>query len=113
MRSSARSRHGAQSSSSRKAASVGRPPTKPGRLSDLARHVVLPSGITSTGWPAVRDLLGDFGISFDEWQDGLGRAILAKRADGIYAATVGGVVLSIPRQVAKTFFVSRLLVALC
>jgi len=87
--------------------------TKPGKLSELARHVVLPSGIESTGWPAVRDKLNDLGVTFDEWQDGAGRAILAKRADGIYAATVGGVVLSIPRQVAKTFLVGRILVALC
>lgn len=87
--------------------------TKPGRLSDLARHVVLPSGIVSTGWPAVRDKCAEFGVAFDEWQDGLGRAVLAKRADGLYAATIGGVTLSIPRQVAKTFFVGRLLVAMC
>lgn len=92
---------------------MARPATKPGKLSELARHLVLPSGITSTGWPEVRDLLAEFGITFDEWQDGLGRAILAKRADGIYASTVGGITLSIPRQVAKTFIVSRLLVALC
>lgn len=90
-----------------------RPRTRPGKLSELARHVVLPSGIVSTGWPPVRDLLGEWGIEFDEWQDGAGRAILARRADGLYAATVGGVVLSIPRQVAKTFLVSRLVVALC
>lgn len=87
--------------------------TKTGRLSDLARHLVLPSGIASTGWPAVRDQCLKWGIVFDEWQDGLGRGVLAKRADGIYAATVGGVVLSIPRQVAKTFLVSRIIFALC
>lgn len=92
---------------------MARPQTKPGKLSDLARHVVLPVGITSTGWPAVRDKLNELGIQFDEWQDGAGRAILAKRKDGIYAATVGGVVLSIPRQVAKTFLVGRILIALC
>lgn len=92
---------------------MARPKTKPGRLSDLARHVVLPSGITSTGWPAVRDVCAEFGDTFDEWQDGAGRAILAKRADGIYAATVGGVTLSIPRQVAKTFLVGRIIFALC
>lgn len=87
--------------------------TSSGRLSDLARHVVLPSGVASTGWPAVRDQCREFGVEFDEWQDGLGRAILAKRPSGIYAATVGGVVLSIPRQVAKTFLVSRIIFALC
>jgi hypothetical protein len=74
---------------------------------------VLPSGIATTGWPAVRDKCAEFGDTFDEWQDGAGRAILAKRKDGIYAATVGGVVLSIPRQVAKTFLVGRIIFALC
>jgi hypothetical protein len=74
---------------------------------------VLPSGIVSTGWPAVRDKCAEFGDTFDEWQDGAGRAILAKRADGIYAATVGGITLSIPRQVAKTFLVGRIIFALC
>lgn len=92
---------------------MARPRTRAGKLSDLARHVVLPSGIVSTGWPAVRDKCAEFGDTFDEWQDGAGRAILAKRADGVYAATVGGVVLSIPRQVAKTFLVGRILFALC
>jgi hypothetical protein len=67
----------------------------------------------STGWPAVRDQCAEFGDSFDEWQDGAGRAILAKRADGLYAATVGGITLSIPRQVAKTFLVGRIVFALC
>ena len=90
-----------------------RPRTRAGRLSELARHVVLPAGVTSTGWPAVRDQLHEFGVVFDEWQDGAGRAMLAKRDDGLYAATIGGVVLSIPRQVAKTFLVGRILVALC
>jgi phage terminase large subunit-like protein len=69
--------------------------------------------VASTGWPAVRDQCREFGDEFDEWQDGLGRAVLAKRDNGIYAATVGGVVLSIPRQVAKTFLVGRIVFALC
>ncbi len=92
---------------------MARPKTRAGRLSEVARHVVLPSGIVTTGWPAVRDQCAEFGDVFDEWQDGLGRAILAKRADGLYASTIGGVVLSIPRQVAKTFIVGRVVVALC
>lgn len=74
---------------------------------------MLPSGIESTGWPAVEDQCRKFGDEFDEWQAGAGRAILAKRSDGMYAATVGGVVLSIPRQVAKTFLVLRIIFALC
>ena len=83
------------------------------KLSEVARHVVIPSGIVTSGWPAVAALLLSLGIEFDEWQRGLGKVVLGKRADGIYAATVGGITLSIPRQVAKTFFVSRLVFALC
>lgn len=84
-----------------------------GKLSEVARHLVLPSGIVSTGWPAVRDKCADLGITFDPWQDGAGRAILAKREDGLYAAGIGGVVLSIPRQVGKTYLIGAIVFALC
>ena len=89
------------------------PPTKTGKLSDVARHVVQPTGIVSTGWPAVRDTCAGFGVRFDPWQDGAGRLILAKRADGSYACSVGGAVLSIPRQVGKTFLIGAVVFALC
>ena len=88
-------------------------PTSAGSLSDLARHVILPSGIVSTGWPAVRDTCHGWGVTFDEWQDGLGRAILAKREGGQYAAGIGGVMMSICRQVGKTFTVGMMIMALC
>lgn len=89
--------------------------TKPGtqKLSEAARKVVVPKGVTSTGWPAVRDKCADLGIAFRPWQDGAGRLILAKRADGKYAATVGGTGMSIPRQVGKTFLVGAIVFALC
>lgn len=83
------------------------------RLSEAARHVILPAGIASTGWPGVRDTAQKIGLSFDDWQDGLGRAILAKRADGKYAATVGGVAVSIPRQTGKTYTLGAIVFALC
>lgn len=83
------------------------------RLSEVARHVVVPSGIVATGWPAVEAKCVEFGDEFDEWQRGAGQLILAKRADGSYAATIGGITLSIPRQVAKTFLVGRIVFALC
>lgn len=90
------------------------PPTKSStpRLSEAARHVVVPSGVVSTGWPSVRDKCRDLGISFQLWQDGAGRIILAKRTDGKYAASVGGVVISIPRQVGKTFLLGGIAFAL-
>src|SRR4051812_29832013 len=90
-------------------------PTKSGtpRLSEAARHVVAPTGVTSTGWPAVRDKCRDLGIRFRWWQHPIGQLILAKRADGKYASTVGGTGLSIPRQVGKTFLVGAIVFALC
>lgn len=91
------------------------PQTSPStrKLSEVARHVVLPSGIESTGWPAVEQRCREFGDKFDEWQRGAGRVILSKRANGEYAATIGGITLSIPRQVAKTWLVGRIVFALC
>lgn len=83
------------------------------RLSEVARHVVIPSGVVSTAWPAVERRCAEFGDEFDEWQRGAGRVMLGKRASGEYAATVGGITLSIPRQVAKTFLVGRIVFALC
>lgn len=83
------------------------------RLSELAREVRQPKSITSTGWPAVRDRCKQFGIRFDAWQDGAGRLTLAKRADGLYAAGIGGVIASIPRQVGKTYLWGWMVFALC
>lgn len=83
------------------------------RLSEVARYVVMPTGIVSSGFPKVEARIREFGDSFDEWQRGAGTLILAKRENGDYAATIGGITLSIPRQVAKTYLVSRLIFALC
>jgi phage terminase large subunit-like protein len=52
-------------------------------------------------------------VLFDPWQHGTGRLILAKRANGRYATTVGGVVISIPRQVGKTYLLGAIVFALC
>ena len=82
-------------------------------LSEVARHVVIPEGIVDTLWFEVEARCRDFGDEFDAWQDGLGQVILGMREDGTWAATIGGVTLSIPRQVAKTFIVGRIIVALC
>lgn len=89
--------------------------TKPGmrKLSDVARHLVLPAGIVSTGYPAVKAQCLKMGVVHDDWQQGLARAILAKRANGLYAAGVGGVFLSTCRQVGKTFTFGTVIFALC
>jgi hypothetical protein len=57
--------------------------------------------------------LEQFSIPFDLWQQGAGRLILAKREDGIFAAGVGGVIISIPRQVGKTYMIGWIVFALC
>lgn len=53
------------------------------------------------------------GVHFDTWQSGLSMSILAKRDDGLYACGIGGAIISIPRQVGKTFTVGGLIFALC
>ena len=64
------------------------------RLSEVARRLIAPSGITQTYWNRVRVKCHDLGLGFDPWQDGAGRLILAQRADGKYACGIGGAVLS-------------------
>ena len=86
-------------------------PSSTPTLSEAARHVVLPKGIVTTGWPSVRETCVRVGITFDPWQEGAGRAILGKRKDHLYAAEA--VVLSIPRQVGKTYLIGAIIFALC
>ena len=73
--------------------------------------MVLPKRIASTGWPAVRATCAAIDIEFDPWQADSGRAILGKRRDGLYAADT--IVISIPRQVGKTFLIAAIVFALC
>lgn len=94
-----------------------RRPTRRGRASDphlsqVAKHLILPEGIVATGWPAVEARAARLGVTFDTWQADLGRAVLAKRADGLYAAGVDGVQVSMPRQVGKTYLLAGLIMAL-
>jgi phage terminase large subunit-like protein len=65
----------------------------------------------ATSWPSVRDTCARLGWGFDPWQDGAGRLILSLREDGQYAADT--IVLSIPRQVGKTYLIAAIIFALC
>lgn len=91
------------------------PATKPStpRLSEVARHLVYPEGIVTSGWPRIKKRLSDMAIEYDAWQAGAGQLILGHDGNGRYCATVGGVTMSLPRQVGKTFTVGSLLVAMC
>lgn len=59
----------------------------------------------------MRDTCHRLGWGFDGWQDGAGKLILAKRADGSYAADT--TCLSIPRQAGKTYLIACIIFALC
>jgi hypothetical protein len=83
------------------------------KLSEVARHLVIPSGIVSTAWPNVERQLERMGTPIDEWQKGLMTTILAKRENGQYACSIGGAVISIPRQSGKTYTIGALIFALC
>ena len=87
------------------------PATDSRPLSLVARHVIAPVGIASTSWPKVRDTCNRLGWGFDGWQDGAGKLILARRVDGTYASDT--IVLSIPRQVGKTYLIACIIFALC
>ena len=83
------------------------------RLSEYARKFTFPAGITHTVWPRVEAKGRELGLGFDWWQSQAGTVILGYDESGRYCATVGGVGMSIPRQVGKTYFVLALLVIMC
>lgn len=92
------------------------PKTKPARpkLSEVAKHLSVPEGIVASEWPAVHKTCREkLGITFDPWQEDIGRLILTKRADGTLATTVDGVGMSLPRQVGKTYLLAGMVFALC
>lgn len=83
------------------------------KLSDLARHLVIPADIETTAWPHLAQALRRMRYPLDTWQMSLGKLLVAKRADGIYACGVGGAVFSLPRQVGKTHTIAGLIFGLC
>jgi hypothetical protein len=83
------------------------------RLSEFAKAFVFPKTIQKTVWPRVESKGSELGLGFDWWQSQLGTVCLGYDSRGKYSATVGGVGLSIPRQVGKTYFVLAMIVILC
>lgn len=76
-----------------------------------ARHAVAPAGIVATGWPKVKATCANIGWRFDPWQDATGKLILAKAEGGKWAADLS--ILSIPRQVGKSYLLGCIIFALC
>lgn len=83
------------------------------KLSEVARHLIMPDGIVSSDFPLLGPQIERMGTPLDRWQQGLCQAILAKRENGMYACGIGGGVISIPRQVGKTYTIGVLIFALC
>ena len=83
------------------------------RLSEYAKKFTYPAGIKRTVFTRVEAKGRDLGLGFDWWQAQAGTVILGYGDDGKYVATVGGVGMSIPRQVGKTYFVLAVLLILC
>src|SRR5690625_7181163 len=79
------------------------------KLSEVARHLIMPDGIVSTAWPSIAAQLKVMDIPLDRWQQGFCQAILAKREDGQYACGIGGAVASIPRQAGETYTIGALI----
>lgn len=85
--------------------------SEPDPLVPGARHAVAPAGIVATAWPRVMKTCHNIGWRFDPWQNAVGKFILAKKADGGWAADLS--ILSIPRQVGKSFLLGCIIFALC
>ena len=79
------------------------------RLSEAARHLIYPSNIVESAFPRVERRLTSVDYLFDPWQQGFGTIALGLDESDTFAATVGGVVASIPRQCGKTYTVGGLL----
>lgn len=82
-------------------------------LSSIASHLIYPDGIVSSEFPKLRQVAAMAGIQFDWWQDELGMLMWGKRKDGLYAAGVSGCVMSLPRQIGKTYTVGGCVTAKC
>ena len=83
------------------------------RLSEYAKQFTYPAGITRTVFTRVQAKGIELGLLFDWWQSQLGSVCLGYDEHGRYVSTVGGIGMSIPRQVGKTYFVLAMLVIMC
>jgi phage terminase large subunit-like protein len=71
----------------------------------------VPTGVTATAWPRIEKTCRNIGWGFDPWQQAVGRMILSKRPGGSWAADLS--ILSIPRQVGKSYLLGCIIFALC
>ena len=92
---------------------VSTPQRSDPKLSEVARHLIIPDGIVTSLFPRIERRMAEADVRFDLWQRGVGQVSLGCRADGKLAATVGGVVWSWPRQIGKTYSAGNLQIGDC
>lgn len=83
---------------------------RPSPLSETAKklYIAPDAGVTGTRYPTLKALTDAEGVKLDTWQEGVAKLALATNADGHYAFGSGGVGMSLPRQVGKTWLVTRI-----
>ena len=92
---------------------VSTPQRSDPKLSEVARHLIIPDGIVTSLFPRIERRMAEADVRFDLWQRGVGQVSLGCRSDGKLAATVGGVVWSWPRQIGKTYSAGNLQIGDC
>lgn len=83
------------------------------RLSEIAQHLVQPSGIAGSDFTKLNKVARKCGIEFDVWQQGVLYLLFSKREDGKYACGAGGLTISSCRQIGKTFTIGTAMLLLC
>lgn len=84
------------------------------KLSETAKklYVAPDAGVVGTRYPALKALTDAEGVTLDPWQEGVAKLALATNTAGHFAFGSGGVGLSLPRQVGKTWLVLRIVFAI-
>lgn len=89
--------------------------SKPLKLSKVAKklYISTDADIKGTRFPTLKLLCDAEGAELDPWQAGVAKLILSTNSEGKFAFGVGGVGMSLPRQVGKTWLVTRIVCAIC
>lgn len=73
------------------------------RLSEVASILKQPEGMLSSDFPRIELVANRMDIHWDLWQRGLLWILFSRGSDGKYACGNGGLTVSSPRQIGKTF----------
>lgn len=83
------------------------------RLSEVARILEKPDGMVSSDFPRIELVANRMGINWDPWQRGLLWILFSRGEDGRYACGDGGLTVSSPRQIGKTYTLGTAMFVRC